>query len=80
MTSENKYQVLDDAICAHIRADRGHPTNSSRLEDIARPLSPSQPWRLIERRMLAMRKDGRLEYGKPLVKHGSRWRVVAQPN
>jgi len=64
----NKYQTLDEAICAVIRAGRGHPTNSSALEEVARPL--------IDRRMQAMRKAGLLEYGKPAEKGGPRWRVV----
>ena len=61
----NKYQALDDAIREHIRAGRGQPTNSSALEALARPLLATnrtpfpEAWRLIDRRMQAMRKAGR---------------------
>lgn len=77
---ESKYHVLDEAICAHIRAGRGHPTNSSALEDVARPLlvnTFSLPWRLIDRRMQTMRRAGRLAYErkKGCGGHG-RWVVV----
>lgn len=77
----NKYQVLDDAICELIRSGRGQPTNSSALEELARPLLATNrtpfpvAWRLIDRRMQSMRKAGRIVYGKA-DKHGSRWRVV----
>lgn len=75
----NKYSDLDEAICVHIRSGRGHPTNSSALEAVARPLLATNKtpfpvvWRLIDRRMQAMRKAGRLAYDRS---GGGRWRVV----
>lgn len=78
----NKYQALDEAICAFIRAGRGHPTNSSALEEAARPLlainkTPSpQAWRLIDRRMQAMRRAGRLAYERKKGCGHGRWIVV----
>ena len=80
--AENKYQVLDDAICAHIAAGLGHATNSSALEAIARPLLASNKtpfpvaWRLIDRRMQTMRKAGRLVYERTKGGGHGRWRVV----
>ena len=78
----NKYQELDDAICAFIRAGRGHPTNSSALEAIALPLLATNKtpfpvaWRLIDRRMQAMRKAGKLAYERKKGGGHGRWRVV----
>ena len=80
--SENKYQAMDDAICAHIAAGRGHATNSSALEAFARPLLASNrtpfpvAWRLIDRRMQTMRKAGRLVYERTKGGGHGRWRVV----
>ena len=82
---QNKYERLDAAICAHLRTGRGAPTNSSALEAIARELLESGTggrapfpvaWRMIDRRMRAMRKAGRIVYGKPIPPHMARWRVV----
>jgi len=81
----NKYQSLDDAICEVIRAGRGHPTHSSNLEGIARFLIASGiggrspfpvAWRLIDRRMQTMRKDGRIVYDSANGGVHGRWRVV----
>lgn len=88
MTEYTKYQMLDDAICAHIAKGYGHPTNSSALETIARPLlasnnrpSPGVAWRLIDRRMQAMRKAGRLVYERTKAGGGhGRWRVGEASN
>ncbi len=80
--AENKYQARDDAICAHISKGCGHATNSSALEAIARPLLASNKtpfpvaWRLIDRRMQAMRKAGRLVYERTKDGGHGRWRVV----
>lgn len=76
-----RFEELDDAICAHIRAGRGHPTNSSELEELDRPLLATnrtpfpQAWRLIDRRMQAMRNAGRLTYQRT-KKAGRGWQVV----
>ncbi len=82
----SKYAELDRAICAHIETGNGHPMYSRALEEIARPLLATnktpfpEPWRLIDRRMQAMRKAGRLEYVR--VKGGGhgRWRVFGDPS
>ena len=81
----NKFQILDDAICAHISAGGCHPTNSSALETVARQLidlgiggkSPFPVWwRLVDRRMQAMRKAGRLQYERTKGGGHGKWRVV----
>jgi hypothetical protein len=57
------YSNLDDAICKFLATKDGHPANSSILLDIAGtyPLGGST-WRLIDRRMQAMRKAGRIKF------------------
>jgi hypothetical protein len=81
-----KYSALDDAICRHIASGCAeHPTKSKEIEAIARPLLTNSrtpfpsTFRLIENRMKAMRKAGRLVYeranGEKGAGHG-RWRVV----
>ena len=79
--SSEKYKELDDAICVFIGQGRGHPIYSQELDCIARPLLASNKtpfpvsWRLIDRRMQAMRKSGRLVYER--IKGGGhgKWRV-----
>ncbi len=79
----NKYQALDDAICAFIRAGRRHLTGSTALAEVARPLLAAsktpfpEPWRLIERRMQAMRRAGRLRYEREKGRQG-RWVIVGR--
>lgn len=82
----NKYQTLDDAICAHLLfGNGGHPTNNATLERIARELveagiggrSPlPAAWRLIDRRIQAMRRAGRLEYVRQKGGGHGKWRVI----
>jgi len=80
--AENKYQELDDAICAHIAQRIAHPTASSTLEAIARPLLARnktpfpEEWRLIDRRMQAMRKAGRIVYERTKDGCHGRWRLT----
>ena len=83
--TENKYQALDDAICNHIAQGLGSPTNSrnsSALEAIARPLLARnktpfpEAWRLIDRRMQAMRKAGRIVYERTKDGGHGRWRLT----
>ena len=78
----DKYESIDSAICKHIILGRGHASNSARLEQMARNVieagiggnHPSPvAWRLIDRRMQAMRKSGRIEYDKMTRK----WVVLA---
>lgn len=66
MTKEITKQDLDDAICAHLRHEAGHPTDSLALEEMAAKVYPkaSVLWRAIDRRIQAMRKAGRLRYDK----------------
>lgn len=67
----NKFQKLDDAICAHISQKLGHPTSSNALESVAREFTDDLiAWRLIDRRMQAMRKAGRLKYERASGFHG----------
>ena len=77
-----KYAELDSAICEHIERGKGHPHYSDSLINIARPLlSKKTPfpeeWRLIDRRMQAMRKAGRLVYERPSDGGRAKWRVAA---
>jgi hypothetical protein len=80
--AENKYQELDDAICAHIGQRIAQPTASSALEAIARPLLARnktpfpEAWRLIDRRMQAMRKAGRIVYERTKGSVRGRWSVA----
>lgn len=82
---DNRFQELDEAIVAHIEARRGHPTNSMKLEEIARKLivagnsrRTAHPvaWRLIDRRMQAMRRSGRLVFGRPEGGGRKCWLVI----
>lgn len=78
----NKYEALDAAIVEHIREGRSHPIYSSALESIARPLLDTQktpfpaPWRLIDRRMQALRRAGRLAYQRKKGGGHGQWQVV----
>jgi glucokinase len=63
------YKNLDDAICQFLATKDGHPTNSSALLELAgthnpssSALTPDADWRLIDRRMVAMRKAGRIKF------------------
>ena len=57
------YKNLDDAICQFLATKDGHPTNSSALLELAGTRnSGSSDWRLIDRRMVAMRKAGRIKF------------------
>ena len=81
--AENKYQELDDAICAHIAQRIVHPTASSTLEAVARHFLARnktpfpEAWRLIDRRMQAMRKAGILVYERTKDSGHGRWRLTA---
>lgn len=72
------YTKLDNAICDHLTYKGGHATNSSALEDLAATITGGVPWRLIDRRMQAMRKSGRIEFNRKgsARKHG--WIVNQQ--
>lgn len=78
----NKYQELDDAICEHVLLGRGHPTSGSVLKAIARQwlIDNKKPflieWRLIDRRMQAMRKSGRLVYERTKGGRYGKWRIA----
>jgi hypothetical protein len=53
------YRELDGAIIEHIKNNETHPANSATLEKIARNVSNcSVPWRIIDRRIQAMKKMG----------------------
>ncbi len=78
--SKTDFSALDDAICEVIHADSVHPTNASRLQTIVvNDFAPKGNWwRLVGRRLQAMRKSGRLLYSN--TGRGKRWTVaVAQP-
>ena len=75
------WSKLDDAICAHIKRGAGHPTNSAHLAALAmdavreNELSAQVGWRVIDRRIQAMRKSGRLVLGRA-GGSGCRWVVT----
>jgi hypothetical protein len=60
------YSELDDAICKFLANNDGHPTNNSTLEGLAaktiNTAKRQQPWRIIDRRMTAMRKAGKIKF------------------
>ena len=58
------FTALDDEICVYLSKQHGHATNSTQLIEIA------GSWRLIDRRMQAMRKAGRIKWhGRGSKKH-----------
>ena len=73
------YSKLDDAICHFLATRDGHATNSDYLCGIAETITGGKPWRLIDRRMQAMKKSGRICYvgrGKDnLSGHSHGWLV-----
>ena len=73
------FSTLDDAICEVITSNSVHPTNSSRLQTIV--INDFKPkgdwWRLVDRRLQAMRKTGRLVYSNTGL--GKRWIVAEKP-
>lgn len=56
------YTELDDAICHFLATCDGHATNSDSLCQMAAQITGGEPWRLIDRRMQAMRKSGRIKF------------------
>lgn len=57
------YSALDDAICSFLEANDGHATNSSALCKIAGEYTLGKvAWRLVDRRMQAMKKSGRIAF------------------
>jgi hypothetical protein len=71
------YESLDSAICTWLQKHPvGHPANSAELQALAAPLAAGEAWRLIDRRMQALRHSGRIHYaGRRRGWHG--WRVAA---
>lgn len=75
------YKELDDEICAHIAARPDvHPIYSSLLamaaaKEFGRDIvcGDDKEWRLIDRRLQALKKAGRIRYDRP------RW-VLVLPN
>lgn len=73
------YEQLDEAICQWIAGNlAGHPANSGRLQEIASGfIHGGEPWRLIDRRLQALRKEGRIQYtGRRRDRHG--WTVLKE--
>jgi hypothetical protein len=77
-----KYEELDKAIIDHIRRGFGHPIYSNVLANLARPLLATnktpfpEEWRLIDRRMQALRRNGKLDYVRKKGGGHGQWRVV----
>ena len=75
------YKFLDDAIVEHLSKSSIHPIYDSALiakanEELGLPeyTSPAikdRAWRLIDRRLQALRKAGRIAY----VRKGKKWAV-----
>lgn len=68
----DRFKDLDDAICKHIESgSRQHPIYSQRLLAMAcseignTTESDERVWRLIDRRLQALKKAGRLIYRRP---------------
>jgi len=83
----NKYQLLDDAICDFFSAGmRGSPCINDKLlllaaDALSTPAAlahiDQRCWRLIDRRMQAMRKAGRTKYLRARKGFPAHWEVVA---
>ena len=78
------YSELDDAILRFLENRDKHPTNSGDLMVIARRLTMGEPWwRLIDRRMQALRKAGRIRFDRTATNRTHGWVVLpaqeAQP-
>jgi hypothetical protein len=56
------YTQLDHAICKWLSCYHSQPTNNDQLCQMAAELTSGEPWRLIDRRMQAMKKAGRIEF------------------
>lgn len=68
----SSFSEIDDAICAHLVAGGGHPTNRRALEVVVlRHVAGPKPWRVIARRMRALSSSGRIEYDR----HRRTWSV-----
>jgi hypothetical protein len=79
MENTRDYSELDQGILDYIKEFPGaSPSNSRNLEEICfRILGKriSTAWRLIDRRMQAMKKDGIIQYNKKL----RRWQINELP-
>lgn len=77
----HEYTKLDDAIVAHLQRGDGHPTNSAVLSALAMEvirdngLSARIGWRVIDRRIQALKTAGRIALERK-AGSGPRWRVV----
>jgi hypothetical protein len=68
-----RFKVLDDAICEHIGGgSKQHPIYAQRLLNLAvlevggnTTESDERVWRLIDRRLQALKRVGRLRYVRP---------------
>ena len=56
------YTEIDNAICHFLQTSDGHATNNDYLCRLAAQITGGVPWRLIDRRMQAMRKAGRIKF------------------
>lgn len=82
------YKELDDAICEHIAAlPWRHPIYSQKLllmaaSEIGRDVTESDEkvWRLIDRRLQALRKAGVLKHERASLNGVGGWRVLKTPN
>lgn len=73
MKTVQNWEQLDQEICDWIASNQiGHPANSLSLQKVAVCFCGSgEPWRLIDRRMQAMRRSGRIKYvGRRKDRHG----------
>jgi chorismate mutase len=78
----SKFAQLDDSVCDYIRRNPGRsPHNAKQLQDMAAgvlglPHSVNeQSWRLIDRRLQAMRKAGRIKYARASLSGVGGWSV-----
>lgn len=81
--TSTRYQRLDEAIIKHIREKKpGHPVNNMALVVIvnemaaAGDISATVSWRVIDRRLQAMRRAGVLSFEKGADGGPAEWRVV----
>lgn len=77
---------MDEAIVEHVRTSSLHPIYSKGLLRVAaaqlgepESMESEKQWRLIDRRLQALRRAGKITYSRKVEKGDGQWQVV-QPN
>lgn len=79
----SRYAELDEAIVGYIARNRKNPMHSSAVGKLSAEAlgrdsehGDEKEWRLIDRRLQAIRKAGRIKYEKATINGAGGWRVV----